>query len=188
MVPVISGESRYEALKIKPMLHAKEAREAFWAHLLNSGSAGHTYGVNGVWQVNLPDQRFGKSPSGNDWGGTPWREAMNLPGSTQIARAKQFLLTLPWYQLAPVTHLVSNATSAAATADGRCAFAFAAKGQAVTVDLAKMRGPLRTRWFDPTSAELKAIEGSPFPNTGSRELTPPGQNAAGDADWVLEAK
>ena len=77
------------------MLNAKEAREAFRAHLLNSGCAGHTYGVNGVWQINLPDQRFGKSPGGSDWGGTPWREAMSLPGSTQPAHAKKFLLTLP---------------------------------------------------------------------------------------------
>lgn len=185
VMPVISGESRYEALEIKPMLHAKEAREAFWAHLLNSGCAGHTYGVNGVWQVNLPDQRFGKSPGGNDWGGTPWREAMNLPGSTQMAHAKKFLLTLPWNQLAPATNLFTGATSAAATADRRCALAFAAKGQSVSVDLAGLRGPVQARWFDPTSGEVKAIEGSPFPARGSREFTPSGPNAAGDADWVL---
>lgn len=151
---MISGEARYEALEIKPMLHAKEAREAFWAHLLNSGCAGHTYGVNGVWQVNLPGQRFGKSPTGNDWGGTPWKEAMNLPGSTQLAHAKNFLLTLPWHQLAPATNLFTGATAAAATANGQCALAFAAKGQAVTADLARLSGPVTARWFDPTSGEL----------------------------------
>ena len=185
LVPVISGESRYEALEIKPMLHAREAREAFWAHLLNSGCAGHTYGVNGVWQVNLPDQRFGKSPTGNDWGGTPWREAMNLPGSTQLAHAKKFLLTLPWHQLAPATNVFTGATSAAATPDGRCALAFAAKGQAVSVDLARLSGPATARWFDPTSGGLKAVEGSPFPGAGSRDFTPPSKNAAGESDWVL---
>ncbi len=185
LVPVISGESRYEALEIKPMLHAKEAREAFWAHLLNSGCAGHTYGVNGVWQVNLPNQRFGKSPTGNDWGGTPWREAMKLPGSTQLAHAKKFLLTLPWHQLAPATNLLTGATSTAITANGRCALAFAAKGQAVSVDLAKLSGPVTARWFDPTSGELKVIEGSAFPNLGARGFTPPGKNSAGESDWVL---
>ena len=90
-------------------------QDEVWAHLLNSGCAGHTYGVNGVWQVNLPDKRFGKSPAGNDWGGTPWQEAMNLPGSTQLAHAKRFLLTLPWHQLAPTTNTFTGATSAAAT-------------------------------------------------------------------------
>ena len=185
VMPVLSGEARYEALEIKPMLHAKEARGAFWAHLLNSGCAGHTYGVNGVWQVNLPDKRFGKSPTGNDWGGTPWREAMNLPGSTQLAHAKRFLLTLPWNQLAPTTNVFTSATSAAAAADGRCALAFAAKGQAISADLAKLNGRATARWFDPTSGELKPIEGTPFDNTGTREFTPPSRNAAGESDWVL---
>jgi hypothetical protein len=184
-VPVISGESRYEALEIKPPLGTKEAREAFWAHLLNSGSAGHTYGVNGVWQVNLPDQRFGKSPGGHDWGGTPWREAMNLPGSTQLSKAKAFLLKLPWHQLAPATNVFTGAVSAAITADGRCALAYTMGGKPLTVDLSKLKGSLNARWFDPTSGELKAISGAPFAASGSREFTPPGNNAAGDGDWVL---
>ncbi len=184
-VPVISGESRYEALEIKPMLTTRDAREAFWAHLLNSGCAGHTYGVNGVWQVNLPEQRFGKSPGGNDWGGTPWREAMNLPGSTQLSKAKAFLLKLPWHQLAPATNLFSGAISAAGTADGRCALAYTTGGKSLTVDLSKLKGSLNARWFDPTSGELKAIPGTPFAASGSREFAPPGNNAAGDGDWVL---
>ncbi len=184
-VPVISGESRYEALEIQPPLGTKEAREAFWAHLLNSGCAGHTYGVNGVWQVNLPEQRFGKSPGGNDWGGTPWREAMHLPGSTQLAKAKAFLLTLPWHQLAPATDALAGAMSTARTADGRCALAYTTGGKPLTADLSKLRGSLNARWFDPTSGELKPISGAPFAASGSREFAPPGNNAGGDGDWVL---
>ncbi len=180
IMPAISGEARYEALEIKPPLGTKEAREAFWAHVLNSGCAGHTYGVNGVWQVNLPEQRFGKSPTGHDWGGTPWREAMNLPGSTQLAKAKAFLLTLPWHQLAPATNVFTGAVSAAITADGRCALAYSTGGKTLTVDLGKLGGRATARWFDPTSGELKAIAAS-----GAREFAPPGNNAAGDGDWVL---
>ena len=152
---------------------------------MNSGCAGHTYGVNGVWQVNLPDQRFGKSPTGHDWGGTPWKEAMSLPGSTQLAHAKKFLLTLPWPQLAPTTNTFTSATSAAIAANGRCALAFAAKSQTVSANLAKLSGPVTARWFDPTSGESKTIVGTPFPNTGTREFTPSGKNAAGENDWVL---
>ncbi len=184
-VPVISGESRYEALEIKPPLTTRDAREAFWAHLLNSGGAGHTYGVNGVWQVNLPEQRYGKSPGGNDWGGTPWREAMNLPGSTQLSKAKAFLLKLPWHQLAPATTIFNGAVAAAATADARCALAYTTGGKALNVDLRKLKGAANARWFDPTSGALKAIQGAPFAASGSREFVPPGNNSAGDGDWVL---
>jgi hypothetical protein len=201
LMPVMCGESRYEGLDVptawpKPgevrkepieylSLRAREAREAFWAHLLNSGCAGHTYGANGIWQVNLPDRRFGASPGGHDWGATPWREAMNQPGSTQLAHAKRFLLTLPWNQLAPATDVFTGATSAAATPDGRCALAFATGGTSVKTDLSRLRGPLRARWYDPTSGELKAVEDLPLAAGGGSELTPPGLNSAGETDWVL---
>jgi len=185
LMPVLSGESRYEALEIKPPLGAKEAREAFWAHLLNSGCAGHTYGANGIWQVNRIDQRYGKSPGGNDWGGTPWSEAMRLPGSTQLAHAKRFLLTLPWYQLAPVTNLFEGVTSAARSTDGKCALAYTISGHAITIDLAAWSNSTTVRWFDPTSGGLKSIQASPSPAQRKREFTPPGKNAAGDQDWVL---
>ena len=153
--------------------------------MLNSGSAGHTYGVNGVWQVNLPEQRFGKSPGGNDWGGTPWREAMNLPGSAQLSKAKAFLLKLPWHQLAPATNIFTGAVSAASTADGRCALAYTTGGKPLTVELGKLKGSLNARWFDPTNGELKAISGAPFTASDSHEFAPPTNNAAGDGDWVL---
>jgi hypothetical protein len=188
VVPVISGESRYEALEINPMLHAREAREAFWAHLLNSGCAGHTYGANGIWQVNLPDKRFGKSPGGNDWGGTPWREAMRLPGSTELAHAKRFLLTLPWHQLRPATNVFQGHTSAAITPDRRCAVAYTRVNQPLTADLSAFAGPVSARWFDPTSGQLQDVSGAPFATTGQRPFTPPGKNTAGEGDWVLVLK
>ncbi len=184
-MPVVCGESRYEALEIKPMLHARDAREAFWAHLLNSGCAGHTYGVNGVWQVNLTDKPFGKSPSGRNWGNTPWQTAMNLPGSTQLSYAKKFLLTLPWNQLSPTSSIFTGATSAATTPSGNCALAYAAKGQTLIANLGKFTAPVAARWFDPTRGVLSDIQGTPFSNNDSREFSPPGKNADGDADWVL---
>lgn len=184
-MPVLSGESRYEALEIRPTLGAKEAREAFWAHLLNSGCAGHTYGANGIWQVNRPDQRYGPSPGGNDWGGTPWSDAMRLPGSTHLAHAKRFLLTLPWHGLAPAPDLFTGATSAAATADRRCLLAFSTEGRSVVASLAELPGAATARWFDPTSGALQVAGNSPFPNAATHEFAPPGRNAAGDVDWVL---
>ena len=184
VMPVLSGEARYEALEIHPTLGAKEARQAFWAHLLNCGCAGHTYGANGIWQVNQPDRRYGKSPGGNDWGGTPWSDALRLPGSAQLALAKKFLLTQPWYRLEPVGGtFVKGDTAAAATPDKRCALVFTL-GQAVTVDWTGWPASARAAWFDPTTGELRALDGD-LPATGTREFAPPGKNGAGDGDWVL---
>jgi hypothetical protein len=97
-MPVISGESRYERLEIGRTLDASDARRAFWAHVINSGCAGHTYGANGIWQVNRTGEPYGKSPAGNNWGTTPWNEAMSLPGSSQLSAAKKWLEKLPWFR------------------------------------------------------------------------------------------
>lgn len=99
MMPVMSGESRYEALEINPTVTAKEVRQSFWAHLIHAGFSGHTYGANGIWQVNLPDQPFGNSPAGNNWGTMPWQTAMQLLGAEQLSIAKALIQTLPWSTL-----------------------------------------------------------------------------------------
>jgi Protein of unknown function (DUF4038)/Domain of unknown function (DUF5060) len=114
IMPVLSGEARYEALEIGRRLDATDARQAFWAHLINSGCAGHTYGANGIWQVNRRDQPYGPSPGGNNWGTTPWDDAMRLPGSSQLAAAKRLLESLPWFQFEPHPEWVAWSAPASA--------------------------------------------------------------------------
>jgi hypothetical protein len=184
VVPVISGESRYEALEIQPPLTTKDAREAFWAHLLNSGCAGHTYGANGIWQVNLPDKRFGKSPGGHDWGGTPWREAMSLPGSTQLGHAKRMLSTLPWNQFAPAVSVFDGAISSSITSDHRCGLAYSL-GDSLLLKRDQIKAPFRAQWFDPTSGQFRDADFKPLSDEDQLQFTSPGPNAAGDRDWVL---
>jgi hypothetical protein len=90
---------------------------AFWSHLINSGCAGHTYGVNGVWQVNGKTKPYGNSPAGNNWGTTPWDVAMNLPGSAQVGAAATLIESLPhWNDLEPHPEWVSSANAAEAPA------------------------------------------------------------------------
>ena len=72
----------------------------FWACML-SGAAGHTYGANGIWQVNTAAQPFGPSPHGRSWGDTPWDVASELPGSRQLGWAKALLMRYPWWRIEP---------------------------------------------------------------------------------------
>ncbi|HEY8096124.1 MAG TPA: DUF4038 domain-containing protein [Methylobacter sp.] len=53
----------------------------------------------------------------------------------------------------------------------------------VTIDMTTLRGTVTARWFDPTNGTYSSI-GS-FSNTGTQAFTTTGNNAAGDADWVL---
>jgi hypothetical protein len=75
-------------------------RFLFWSSLL-SGAAGHTYGANGLWQVNRREQPYGPSPHGTSWGDLPWEEAAQLPGSRQLGLAKALLLRYPWQHFEP---------------------------------------------------------------------------------------
>ena len=72
----------------------------FWACMLN-GAAGHTYGANGIWQVNTLEKPYGPSPHGRSWGDTPWQEAYQLPGSKQLGFAKALLQRYDWWKLEP---------------------------------------------------------------------------------------
>jgi hypothetical protein len=74
---------------------------------------------------------------------------------------------------------------AAVTPDGSLMIAYMTSIRTVAVDLSKLRGPVRAEWYDPTNGEYRRVADSPFANTGEREFTPPGNNAAGDGDWVL---
>jgi hypothetical protein len=66
-----------------------------------SGAAGHTYGGNGIWQVNTRQKPFGASPWGGTWGSIPWEEVYRLPGSTQLGLAKGLLQRYAWWRFEP---------------------------------------------------------------------------------------
>jgi hypothetical protein len=201
IMPVVDAESRYEALDIFPSVSSKDTREAFWAHMLNSGCAGHTYGANGIWQVNKIKTPFGKSPGGHDWGSISWDVAVNLPASTQLAIAKKFLLSLPWYALenleikvdlktktmrllfAPLTY--QTPIAAARLHDNSLTLYYLQSLKPIYIEMAYFPNPVSAKWFDPTSsAEIPAYN-MPIPNTGRTKFTPPSKNGSGDNDWVL---
>lgn len=97
-MPTVDAEVCYEG--ILGTCHDDVVRFMTWACLLH-GTAGHTYGANGIWQVNGRQVPYGASPHGGNWGNTPWDEAMALPGSGQAGIAKRLLASLDWYHFKP---------------------------------------------------------------------------------------
>lgn len=69
-----------------------------------SGTAGYTYGGNGIWQVTLAGQpkiTYGNYPV------PAWQEAMKLPGSAQVGIGHKILAVLPWHRMSPHPEWVS---------------------------------------------------------------------------------
>jgi hypothetical protein len=103
IMPTINGEAAYEMLSDK--LPTEWTRAMFWLCLMN-GAAGHTYGANGIWQVNRKGDPHGPSPTAKSsptgYGVITWDEAMRLPGSQHMANGKRFFESLPWTRLTPM--------------------------------------------------------------------------------------
>lgn len=75
--------------------------------------------------------------------------------------------------------------SAASTCDGSLVVAYLPTIRPVAVDMSKLAGPARARWYDPTNGKYLDAGDLPLPDAGRRWFSPPGNNSAGDGDWVL---
>ena len=71
------------------------------------GTAGFSYGVEGIWQFNTLDELFGRSPTGATWGNVPWQTAMHYKGSEQLGLGANFMRKLHWWKLTPAPDRVS---------------------------------------------------------------------------------
>jgi hypothetical protein len=91
-MPVLVGEVVYEGHMMSNGPDIQ--RFMFWSSMLN-GAAGHTYGAGGIWQMNSETER------GAEYEFTPWFEAMQLPGSTQLGLGKKLLEDYPWWRFEP---------------------------------------------------------------------------------------
>ena len=97
-LPVLVGEANYEG--ILEGSREEIQRFLFWTCMLR-GAAGHTYGANGLWQLNRREQPYGASPHGTSWGDIDWQAAYQLPGSLQLGYGKRLLETVDWWLLEP---------------------------------------------------------------------------------------
>jgi len=104
-IPVINSEVCYEG--IGEACRQEVQRFMFWTCVL-SGACGHTYGANGIWQVNSREMPYGPSPHGMAWGHTPWQEASQLPGSRQLGLGKKLLERYEWWRFKPHPEWVEN--------------------------------------------------------------------------------
>ena len=118
VMPVINGEAAFEMLGDN--LPTEWTRQMFWLCMMN-GAAGHTYGANGIWQVNRKNDPHGPSPhhkGGFGYGKIPWDEAMNLPGSQQVAFGKKLFEQFPWYKFQPHSEWAAFANKSSLSFDG----------------------------------------------------------------------
>jgi uncharacterized repeat protein (TIGR01451 family) len=185
-IPTFMIEANYE-YETNPITDGGSPRilrmQEYWTML--SGASGQLYG-------NYYSVRF---PSG-------WQNYLDSPGVTQLQYMANLFGSRQWYNLVPdQTHVFvtggygqfaasgfltgNNYVTAALTPDGSLGMAYLPQGGSITVAMTRFQNAVTARWFDPSANTFTNIAGSPFANTGPKNFTSPGNNSAGEPDWVL---
>lgn len=183
-LPVIDGEASYEMLL--DSIPASLTRSMFWLCMTN-GAKGHTYGANGIWQLNRPGDPHGKSPHGGTYGKITWEDAMRLPGSTQVALGKKFFETLPWTELQPVkdsahwTQPGSEPGPQACGAGDGLRIIYSPSANDISVAQLIPGARYIAQIFDPVTGETRQSDDSVANAAGACEVHDPGLGH----DWVI---
>ena len=138
-------------------------------------------------------QIFGSGPI---WGFWSWKKQLGSEGSTSMTQVRRLFEGRPWMRLVPDDGYAvlrsgpGGSTTLdhallASTADGTLAIAYTPTVRTLTIDGSKLKAPWGARWYDPTAGTYSAAHGRPAEAAGHTSFEPPGNNAAGDADWVL---
>lgn len=189
-MPVINGEAAYEMLGDK--LPTQWTRQMFWLCMTN-GACGHTYGANGIWQCNRPGEPHGPSPhhrEGVGYGKIPWNEAMNLPGSAQIALGKKLFDRFAWHKFEPhpnwVQPLADSYGPYAVGIPGEVRVIYApTSSQKLTVLGLENDVKYRAQAFDPVSGQTQDLPAVvPSGDQNRWAIANPASNSDED-DWVL---
>ena len=186
-MPVFMAEAGYEFEKNARFISYGDPRilrrQSYWSLL--AGAAGQFYGNRYTWPF-----RDG------------WKSHVDTPGSVQMGYLVKLFAGRAWFRLVPdQAHKIvtagygtyttkssvgsSDYVTTAATRDGTLAMSYLPSGGTIAVNVARLAGRVRARWYDPANGAYSPVSGSPFPNSGSVSLTAPGTNADGDRDWVL---
>lgn len=189
-MPVLVGETNYEG--IAEASREEVERFMFWSAIL-TGAGGHTYGANGIWQVNTREKPYGLSPHGHSWGGPAWDIAAQLPGSRQIGLGKALLTRYSWWKLEPKPEMVEPHwnkqdywLSYAAEIPGEAVIAFAAAAYKPMKFLHLEGASYRAFFFNPSDGSEIAI-GDVRPESDGSWI-PPEKPIFRDWVYVLEKK
>jgi hypothetical protein len=157
--PVINLEPPYEghlAYQSRKPHSAYNVRRAVYQSLLAAPVAGFTYGGHGIWSWNT---RPGEEPTDHKGTGPAktWKDALNLPGATQMGYTRQFFESLPWTSLRPAQDLVGQDSgkddptrfvSCARTEDNSLVIYYFPAAATGSVRL-HITDPKSVRWFNP---------------------------------------
>ena len=186
IMPVLFLEENYEdESNVGELGTPKVLRQQEYWSMGGGALAGHMYGS--YWMDRFADG---------------WQSHLNTQAVAELGYFKNFFNSIHWYDLVPdQSHTFLTAgygtfndrghvgdndyATGLRTQDGTLGVVYTPVSHTLTIAMSSFAGPVTARWYDPTADTFTNISGSPFPNSGSHNFATPGNNSAGDPDWVL---
>ena len=212
--PVFMVEANYE-FEHNPLTDGGSAqnlrRQEYWTML--SGATGQLYGsthswrlekgweanldtpgvlqlkymrdlfVSRKWYALIPDQDHTVVTAGYDSFSCLLGKLVAQIGSDRGLIARALLHLWKFFGIGSIPSNICTTTASAA--DGSLAMAYLPTIGTITVDMSKLAGPVKARWYDPTSGTYIDVGGPSLTSSGYRQFRPPGRNRSGADDWVL---
>jgi len=184
--PTLDGEPRYEDHLVdwqlkKGRFDGYDVRQsAYWG--VFAGGMGTTYGAHGIWQMYAP----GRSPITH--ARTYWYDSLDFDGAWDMMHLRHLMESRPFLTGVPAQWVIASrqrtgADHVRATQGDGYLFVYIPTGKKVTIKLGTISGhEVKGWWYNPRTGEASEI--GTFPNSGTKEFTPPGKSDRGN-DWVL---
>ena len=196
--PVFLLESTYE--HEHPRSDTQPFRKAWWWTMLSGGS-GVLWSNAFLWLTESARGTYRLDYGDVDHAVSSWAAELESPGTFEALHLHALFEGLPWDRLVPsgrapaVPSLVASGQgrgqkhiAAAATPEGDLLVAYVpptgTRPRSFALDLSRMRGAGRARWYDPSTGAWVYIPGT-LPHSAAIELETPGTNGAGANDWIL---
>ena len=196
--PVFLLESTYE--HEHPRSDTQPFRKAWWWTMLSGGS-GVLWSNAFLWLTESARGTYRLDYGDVDHAVSSWAAELESPGTFEALHLHALFEGLPWDRLVPsgrapaVPSLIASGQgrgqkhiAAAATPEGDLLVAYVpptgTRPRSFALDLSRMRGAGRARWYDPSTGGWVYISGT-LPHSAAVELETPGTNGAGANDWIL---
>jgi len=187
--PFIDLEPGYEnhiAYQSKKAITPDQVRRAIYWSLLNTPTAGVTYGGHGVWGWDDGTQ----PPTDHAGSGTPlpWQKALTMPAAEQMKHLAHYFTSLDFWRLRPAPAVVVNQPGAqepkrfiaAARSDKKDLLVlYVPEDRTVEVKLDLLPPSPNVSWYNPRTGETNTAVG--VVTTSTVQFPTPSEG-----DWILQ--
>lgn len=189
--PCMDAEPAYEyppdaMPENRPVGEVQVRRNAYWA--VFAGAHGHTYGTHPIWQMY--DE--GREPRWDVV--TPWHQAMNLPGASQMKHLKRLMRSRPFLTRIPdqrvivsdnpdgLGHVQATRDGTANAKDATYLMVYFPTKQQALIDATVIAGEkLNSWWYNPRTGESTRIVENAVNHVAP--FVPPADDSG--PDWIL---